>query len=179
MIKIKRVAIFIDEANIRGSQEELKIYFDYIKLKDFLVDKNELYNCFMYSQGNADSLHVGEKSSFYQKLTLSGFTIKFKPKKPILNKNGQQKNKCNVDVELTLDVITTSPNYDIACLLTGDGDFCKLVDYLRFHGKEVIGVSTKNVCSLDFKNSVDKFIDLNDIKDSIKLNKPHIKQGLF
>jgi uncharacterized LabA/DUF88 family protein len=54
-----------------------------------------------------------------------------------------------------------------------------LVDYLRYHGKEIIGVSTKNVCALDFKNAVDKFIDLKDIKDSIKLNKPRIKQGLL
>lgn len=84
-----------------------------------------------------------------------------------------------MDVELTLDVITTSPNYDIVYLLTGDGDFCKLVDYLRLHGKEIIGVSTQNVCALDFKNAVDKFIDLKDIIESITLNKPRIKQGLL
>lgn len=171
---MKKIAIFIDEANLISSAIELKIFIDYIKLKDYLVGKNELYNCFFYTQGSYEDYHDSEKSDFYKKLTLNGFTVKMKPIKKIPGTD-KIRSKCNVDVELTLDVATTVNNYDIAILLTGDGDFCKLVEFLRFKGKEIICASTRETSSIDIRNAVDKFIYLEKIISKVKLEKPYKK----
>lgn len=111
------------------------------------------------------------KAKFYKKLTFIGFTVKMKPIKKIPKKDipDEYEDKCNIDVELTLDAVTTASNYDIAIFLTGDGDFSKLVEYLRLLGKQIYCVSTMRVSAIELRNTVDKFIDLEDIKDIIKL----------
>lgn len=176
--KIKRVAIFIDEVNFESSAIELGMYVDLVKLKDYLVGKNELYNCFYYATGSHEDYHTSSKSGFYHRLTINGFTIKMKPVKKIPDPKDHNKiigEKCNIDVELTLDVVTTVNNYDIAVLITGDSDFCKIVEFLRYSGKEVYAVSTGEPSSIDLKNIVDKYIDLKEIKNKIKYKKPYKK----
>lgn len=169
----ERIAIFIDEANIRDCQKELNIQIDYEALTKYLIKDNEMYNCFFYGQGEYSDYHDNERSKakFYKKLTFIGFTVKMKPIKKIPKRDNPEETeeKCNIDVELTLDAITTANNYDIAFFLTGDGDFSKLVEYLRSLGKKVYCVSTIRVSAIDFRNIVDKFINLENIKDKIKL----------
>ena len=140
-----------------------------MKLRDLLVGKDELYNCFLYSQGSYDDFHTSDK---YKMLSFAGFTIKMKPIKLIPNPEDSQnpiRRKCDIDVELTIDAITTVKNFDTAYLITGDGDFCELVKYLRFQGKEIICVSTRKTCAIDLRNIADKFIDLRDIIKKIKM----------
>lgn len=170
---MKRIAIFIDEANIESSAIDLKIFIDYTKLKNSLVGNNELFNCFYYARGSHEDYHNSNKSDFYKKLTMNGFTVIMKPIKKMPDPKNENKiiEKCSVDVEFTLDVISLSDNYDIAYLITGDGDFCKLVEYLRARSKEIICVSTINTSSIDLRNIVDKFINLEDTKDKIELEK--------
>ena len=43
--------------------------------------------------------------------------------------------KGNVDAELVLHTMIEYPNYDRALIVTGDGDFYCLVDYLLKNGK--------------------------------------------
>jgi len=45
------------------------------------------------------------------------------------------KPKGNVDAELVMHAMIEYPNYEKAVIVTGDGDYYCLVDYLRKNGK--------------------------------------------
>ena len=59
----------------------------------------------------------------------------FKPTIPSLDDNHQLKPKGNVDAELVLHSMIQYPNYEKAIIVSGDGDFHCLVEYLQKQGK--------------------------------------------
>ena len=66
-----------------------------------------------------------EYKSLYKRLSSAGFTIIFKP---TLDSHG--KTKGNVDAELVLHTVDKIKEYSKAVLVTGDGDFYCLAEYL-------------------------------------------------
>ena len=58
-------------------------------------------------------------------------------------------------------------NYDVFVLVSGDGDFEKLIKYLKGKGKRTIIIAPKERLSKKLKKSANKSIHLNAIKDSI------------
>ncbi len=52
--------------------------------------------------------------------------------------------KCELDVEMAVDLIREKDNYDSVLLLSGDGDLVPVLQYLkRFHSKECIVMSAR------------------------------------
>ncbi|MCE7929722.1 MAG: NYN domain-containing protein [Chloroflexi bacterium CFX7] len=58
--------------------------------------------------------------------------------------------KANVDIELALDVITMLDRLDIVCVVSGDGDFQRLVEVVQSRGVrvEVVGVGSSVASNL-------------------------------
>lgn len=67
--------------------------------------------------------------TLYAYLKASGYKLIFKPILEIKKKHSV-KVKGNVDAELVLHTMIELPNYDKAIIVTGDGDFHCLVEYL-------------------------------------------------
>lgn len=170
------MVIFIEESNILGCMHILEKKISLHKLKEFLTKDKILYNCFIYVPVSDENFHT-DKNGYYRNLSMvSGFTlINKKPRIYVDKETGKTQKKCNFDVEITMDAITTSNNYDTAIFVTGDGDFCRLAKYLRFTGKKIKCISTMGSCNMDFINIVDEFIDLKDIIDDVKSNRPYYK----
>jgi uncharacterized LabA/DUF88 family protein len=68
---------------------------------------------------------VAGYQKMYQQLQEAGFILIFKPIQE--TSNGI---KCNIDTEMVLQTMIQLPNYDRAVIVSGDGDFTCLVDYL-------------------------------------------------
>ena len=171
---IERIAIFIEESNILGCMHILKTKISLHNLKTYLITGKELYNCFIYVPVSDENFHT-EKNGYYRNLSLtSGFTlINKKPRTYTDEETGRTDNKCNFDVDITLDAVTTADNYDTAIFVTGDGDFCKLAKYLRMIGKKIKCVSVMECCNMDLINIVDEFINLKDIITTVKSDRPY------
>lgn len=56
-----------------------------------------------------------------------GYILVFKP----TLQGAKGKIKGNVDAELVLHVMKEMPHYDKALIVSGDGDFCCLIEYLK------------------------------------------------
>lgn len=67
----------------------------------------------------------------YTALQKYGYVLIFKPTLTL----SEGRVKGNVDAELVLHAMIEFPNYDQAVIVTGDGDFHCLVEYLRKQGK--------------------------------------------
>jgi len=68
---------------------------------------------------------------FYKRL----YIVVFKPTLFYKDEDGNEQLKGNVDAELVLHSMIEYQNYDKAVIVTGDGDFHCLIEYLEKQGK--------------------------------------------
>lgn len=152
--KEQRVAIFIDAQNLYHSGKNLyhsKINFGAI-VKDAL-DGRKLVRAIAY----VIATESGEENNFFDALTKMGIETKVKD----LQVFSSGAKKADWDVGLAVDAITAAPKLDTIVLITGDGDFVPLVEFLQRHdGCQVEVLSFGRSTSLKLKEACDEFIDL-------------------
>jgi len=132
MNKRQTVYAFIDSQNLNlGTNKDIKdksrkiIYkgwqLDYKKFRIYLSDKFHVSRAFLFIG------YIKENERLYRNLKRWGYDIIFKP----TIKDGFGKAKGNIDAELVLhSAAIESKNYDKAVIVSGDGDFYCLHEYL-------------------------------------------------
>jgi len=154
--KKERVCIFVDAANYHYG---LDWRIDYQKFAEYYKARYDVVMIFYYEgihskksfhdqrPGRSDQeflTHRSQKLAFFKRLRMLGFTTRTKPIGSVYDKTeGKFNLKCNFDVELTIDALSRLPSYDTAILCSGDGDFTKLIRYLKANGKTTIVVAPK------------------------------------
>jgi uncharacterized LabA/DUF88 family protein len=108
-------------------------------------------------------------NELYKKLQEAGFICIFKP--TLTYKNGTTKGNC--DAELVLHAMIEYQNYEKAVLVSGDGDFFCLAQYLKDNSKlEAVLVPNQKKYSALLKkinsNSQKLLIFLNDNRNKIE-----------
>ncbi|MGE5559615.1 MAG: NYN domain-containing protein [Chloroflexota bacterium] len=168
---MERVSLFVDGANMFYLQRKLGFHIDYKKLLDYFAEGRELYNAFYYTGLNAPSEVKDRK--FLEAMTYIGYTVRTKHIKEIVDsESGETIQKANLDIEIVIDMFNTVNQYDVAVLLSGDGDFERAVELIRSKGKRIIAASTKGMASYELVNAVDKYVDLAFIRDRIEKIRP-------
>jgi len=122
----QRVGIFIDTQNLYHSAKNIyraRVNFGNV-LKDALAGRR-LVRALAY----AVTTESGEEKGFFEALTKLG--IEMRTKDLQIFAGGAK--KADWDVGLAVDAISASPKLDSVVLLTGDGDFVPLVEYLQLH----------------------------------------------
>jgi uncharacterized LabA/DUF88 family protein len=122
--KKQKVYAFIDSQNLNLSVKSMGWSLDFRKFRVYLRDKFKVEQAFLFIGQKA------ENASLYTALQKYGYILVFKP---VLEKNGVVKG--NVDAELVLHTMIEYENYDKAILVTGDGDFHCIAEYLESNGK--------------------------------------------
>jgi uncharacterized LabA/DUF88 family protein len=132
--KMERIVIFIDNSNIFKGFQKFKIKADYEKLKNLIAHHRKLEAIFLY-EGAIYPLSP-QKSNWYEELkNRSGYIIKITFDKIITGGAIEKK----VDINIALDIISLAYEnaYDIAVLVSGDGDFVPVVSKVKELGKAV------------------------------------------
>lgn len=165
---MKRLAIFIDYENVFYAEKAKGWNIDWIKLYNYFQQNYDIYNAFLHS---SETTNVG-KRKFLKKLSLAGYTIRTKPIKKIHDKKtGNTITKCNLDIEIVIDMFNTADNYDVAVLISGDSDFERAIELLRSRGKQIIVLSFKNAVSYELINAADRFISFEEIRSEVEYKK--------
>ena len=101
----------------------------------------------------------------YQALKAYGYELVFK--EVVIGPGG--KIKGNVDAELVLHAMIEFPNYDTAVIVTSDGDFACLVEYLRDKNKlEAVLSPSPRYCSALLKRASRKAMRFfNDLRERL------------
>ena len=74
--------------------------------------------------------------------------------------------KANVDIELALDVMEMIDRLDVVCLVSGDGDFQRLVEVVQTKGVQVEVVAVGSSTASQLRHAADHYIDLQQrVKD--------------
>ena len=152
----QRVGVFIDTQNLYQSAKNLhraRVNFGNV-LKDSVAGRR-LVRARAYSV----TTESGEEKAFFEALGKVGIEMITKDLQIFY---GGAK-KADWDVGLAVDAITASPKLDTVILVTGDGDFIPLVEYLQIHaGCQVEVVSFGRSSSGKLKEAADDFLDLDE-----------------
>jgi uncharacterized LabA/DUF88 family protein len=78
------------------------------------------------------------------------------------DKNGRSK---KVDISLATDMLTHAhrDNYDIAVLVSGDGDYVPLVEAVKYEGKRVVLWALSSGLSKELRASADHYWDIGEL----------------
>jgi len=152
----QRVAVFIDTQNIYHSARNL--YKSYVNFNNILVDavaNRRLVRAIAY----VITSEAGDEKAFFDALNKIG--IETKTKDLQIFAGGAKKG--DWDVGLAVDAITIAPRLDAVVIVSGDGDYVPLVEYLQKHsGIQVEVVSFGKSTSMKLKEACDDFVDLSE-----------------
>ncbi|TSC86977.1 MAG: conserved hypothetical protein (DUF88) [Parcubacteria group bacterium Gr01-1014_8] len=150
----QRVGVFIDTQNLYHSAKNLyraRVNFSNV-LKDSVAGRR-----LIRARAYVVTTDTAEEKSFFEALAKIGIETRTKDLQVFF---GGAK-KADWDVGLAVDAITAAPNLDTIILVTGDGDFVPLVQYLQVHdGCQVEVVSFGRSTSGKLKEAADDFLDL-------------------
>ncbi len=156
LLSREKIGIYVDVQNIYYTTKEVfSRQFDYRAFWRKLADNNKIIiaNAYAIDRG------ITAQKKFQSALRYIGFEVKLKPY--ISRADGSAKG--DWDVGITIDVIKSAPELDRVVLLSGDGDFELLVNYIRdTYGipVDIYGVSHLTASSL--KYSASKFYDIDE-----------------
>jgi len=123
----KRIYAFIDSQNLNLGVLSQGGKLDFRKFRQYLKLKHNVSKAFLFIG------YVEENKVLYDYLKRSGYICIFK--KIIEYKDKDIEVKGNIDADLILHAMIEFPHYDKAIIVSGDGDFYPLIDYLRKKNK--------------------------------------------
>lgn len=154
----QRVGIFVDIQNLYHSAKNLyNCRVNYKELVRHLTSDRKLIRAIAYVVKTEAT--EGE-SSFFEALKQAGLELRTKD---IQIYAGGMK-KADWDVGMAIDAVRLAPSLDAVVLVTGDGDFIPLVDYLRWGvGREVEVAAFSRTASGKLREAVGRFIPIEEI----------------
>src|SRR3989338_4003504 len=78
------------------------------------------------------------------------------------------KRKCNVDVEIVITALDRLADYDELILCSGDGDFEKLLRYVKGKHKKATVIAFKARCSNQLQLAANRFISFEGIRQEVQ-----------
>ncbi len=112
---------FIDSQNLNLAILDSGWKLDFKKFRIYLKDKYKITEAYLFLG------YLKENKSMYDFLSQIGYKLIFKP----ILRSRTGKIKGNIDAELVLHTMIEYPNFDQAVIITGDGDFYCLLEYLN------------------------------------------------
>jgi len=160
MIKHKeqRVGVFVDMGNMYHSAKNL--YGANVNFKEVLkaaVADRKLVRAIAY----VVQAKSAEEEGFFEALSNLGFEVRMKELQVFFG--GAKKG--DWDIGMAMDAIKLADRLDSIILVTGDGDFAPLVEYLQVNkGCLVEIVAFRETCSSHLIERADDFIDMSQEK---------------
>ena len=176
----QRVGIFIDVQNLYHSAKNLyRGRVNYAELMKHLIGGRQLIRSMAYvvkSEGIIEPVHVHEphqnkegnnlssEAAFFEALENAGLELRLKD----IQVWADGSKKADWDVGMAVDAIRMAEFLDVVILVTGDGDFIPLVDYLKWgRGRMVEVAAFRRSASSKLQEAADKFINIEDIPRAI------------
>ena len=135
--KPEKVYAFIDSQNLNVGTQKFGWKMNWVRFRKWLAEEYNVQNAYMFIG------YIPENESLYEQMHDAGFLVVLKqtfdmtraPQEEKLDANGKPEEKPpvkgNVDTDLVLWTMKELGNYQKAIIVSGDGDFFSLVEYLH------------------------------------------------
>jgi uncharacterized LabA/DUF88 family protein len=161
-----RVGIFVDVPNVMYAAERERVKLDYSKVLAFLLRGRELVRASAYAPISDDPQVRLDTQRFVEP-----FMGEYRVMTKMLKRFADGSMKANFDVELAIDILTMSERLDTVTLVSGDGDFRRLVELVQSKGVRVEVAAFGNSTAAELRAIADEYIDLNDHLAELRLSK--------
>ncbi|MDO8424542.1 MAG: NYN domain-containing protein [bacterium] len=151
----QRVAVLIDVQNLYYSARNLyQARVNFGAILKLGVSNRNLVRAFAY----VVRTKTGEEKPFFEALVKLGIETRIRDLQEFY---GGLK-KADWDVGITVDAIRISSSVDTVVLVSGDGDFFQLIEYLKNQGRRVEVIAFGRSASSKLKESADEFVDIEE-----------------
>jgi len=151
---------FIDSQNLNLSIRDQGWKLDFKKFRTYLRDKYAIEKAYIFIGYHFPNQRL------YTDLQSYGYILIFKP--TLVLPDGSVKG--NVDAELVLHTMIEYENFDKALIVTGDGDFYCLVDYLITKDKLLkLVIPNESKHSSLFRKLLSHAVFMNNLKGKLEL----------
>ncbi|HUY85418.1 MAG TPA: NYN domain-containing protein [Candidatus Dormibacteraeota bacterium] len=147
--KTRNVYAFIDSQNLNLGTQRMGWKLDWRKFRQYLRDQYGVTKAYMFIG------YMSENEQLYEYMHELGYLVVLKPTVDVGaapqpssgQPNGNERKdksqddrekpavKGNIDADLVLHAMKELPNYSQAIIVSGDGDFFSLAEYLEQRGK--------------------------------------------
>src|SRR5215471_3139760 len=134
-----RAYAFIDSQNLNIGTQKFGWKMNWARFRTFLAEQYGVEKAYMFIG------YIPENEDLYEKMHAAGYLVVLKPTfdvtkpRPESEKGGDKEDekpvKGNIDADLVLWAMKEMPNYQKAIIVSGDGDFYSLVEYLEGKGR--------------------------------------------
>jgi len=162
-----RVGIFVDVPNVIYAAERRNVNIDFGRVLDYFTRDRELVRASAYAPISDDPQAKLESQRFAHHFLGHPYRLITKP----LKRFADGSMKANFDIELAVDILTMSDRLDVVVLLSGDGDFRRVVELIASRGVRVEVVAFSETASSELKNVADLYIDIGAHLDEFKAQK--------
>ncbi|MEO0083722.1 MAG: NYN domain-containing protein [candidate division WOR-3 bacterium] len=160
-----KVGVFIDIQNVQETFERQgrEVRYDALRRNIILINKGDEseYKFIAFIPFKRDD---ERRQRLIDALSFQGYRVVAKP----VRERVDGSIKANMDIEMTLEVLSMAEYLEHVILITGDGDFVALVDQLSKKGKKVtvIGLG-KGYTSVELIRASDDYYNMDEIEGVI------------
>lgn len=126
------VYAFIDSQNLNIGTQKFGWKMNWARFRKFLADEYGVTKAYMFIG------YIPENEALYEQMHDAGYMVVLKPTFDITKPREEKDDKAddkpvkgNIDADLVLWAMKEMPNYKKAIIVSGDGDFYSLVEYLE------------------------------------------------
>ncbi|MFH1077977.1 MAG: NYN domain-containing protein [Patescibacteria group bacterium] len=149
----QRVAVLVDAQNMYHSAKHLfGARLNFGKAVQDAVAGRPLVRAIAYVAKSK----TGEEASFFEAL----IEAKIEPRIKDVQEFSSGAKKADWDVGMAIDAVKLAEKVDVIVLMTGDGDFCPVIEYLHGHGVMVEVVAFGESTNAELRAMADSFVDL-------------------
>ncbi len=142
-----KIGIYVDSSNISmsgGYAMRYDVLRDYC-LGELPPSRMITYLAYDKERAKEDPIYRNKQQNYFSILRNFGYKIVIKQIKRFVGEGGEEVTKANADLDMAVDIIMQAKNLDMIFLLTGDGDFKRVVRVVQNMGVRVEVLSFRNV----------------------------------
>jgi len=157
----QRVVVLVDVQNMYYSARNLfNLRLNFAKLLEIAVAKRQLTRAIAYVIKSEDD----KSNDFFEAVHSAGFEVREKPLQVFADGHA----KGDWDVGIAMDAIRLGQKVDSVVIVSGDGDFVPVVNYLQQSlGCLVEVVAFKKTANADLMALVDDFVDIEEHRKTL------------
>ncbi len=168
MISKEGNCAYIDGANLHKGIGTLGWELDYARFRIWLRDKHKVGRAYLFLG------YIPEFADLYNDLEKAGYLLVFK--EVVRDLDGRIKGNCDADLVLAATCGAYEVHYEQAVIVSSDGDYACLVNFLLKRNKMKAILSPSNKCSVLLYRSGAPITFLGQLKEKLaKIKKPPIR----